>query len=156
MSSKGPRLSGMVPDRLRVRSSSILLDRLEVQADIGFHEFEVGQPQRLLVTVEIWVAGLSPPRADEPAEALDYDYLRSEVKALATERRYNLQESLAHAIFERFAQLKGVTALRVATAKPDVYPDTFGVGVELASYLPAPPVPRSDLADVEQNPLRGL
>ena len=24
-------------------------------ADIGFHEFEVGTPQRLLVTVEIWL-----------------------------------------------------------------------------------------------------
>lgn len=139
MSSEDPRLSGMVPDRLRVRSSSILLDRLEVLTDIGFHEFEVGRPQRLLVTVELWVDNFSPPRADDPAEALDYDYLRAEVRALATARRYNLQESLAHAIFDCFAQLKGVSALRVAIAKPDVYPDTFGVGVELASYASAPP-----------------
>lgn len=138
MSSDEPRLSGMVPRGLQVRSSSILLDRLEVQADIGFHEFEVGQPQRLQVTVEIWVENLAPPKGDDPAEALDYDYLRSEVKALASERRYNLQESLAHAIFERFAQLKGVTALRVATAKPDVYPDTRGVGVEINSFSSAP------------------
>ena len=40
---------------LQVRSSRILLDSLEVQADIGFHDFEVGTPQRLLVTVEIWL-----------------------------------------------------------------------------------------------------
>ena len=41
-----------------MRSSRILLDSLEVQADIGFHDFEVGKPQRLLVTVEIWLEDL--------------------------------------------------------------------------------------------------
>ena len=139
MSSGQPSPDGMVPDSLQVRSSSILLDELEVQADIGFHDFEVGEPQRLLVTVEIWVSDMAAPEADDPGETLDYDYLRSEVKALAAERRYNLQESLAHAIYRRFAQIKGVTALRVATAKPDVYPDTRRVGVEIASYCGARP-----------------
>ena len=43
------QLDGLVPDRLKVRSARILLESLEVQADIGFHEFEVGSPQRLLV-----------------------------------------------------------------------------------------------------------
>ena len=38
-------LSGLVPDHLKVRSARILLENLEVQADIGFHEFEVGSPQ---------------------------------------------------------------------------------------------------------------
>ena len=41
-----PTLSGLVPDRLKVRSARILLDSLAVQADIGFHDFEVGAPQR--------------------------------------------------------------------------------------------------------------
>jgi dihydroneopterin aldolase len=156
MSSEQTILDGMVPDSLKVRSSSILLDELEVRADIGFHDFEVGEPQRLLVTVEIWVADLSGPVLDDPGETLDYDYLRSEVKALAAARRYNLQESLAHAIYERFAQIKGVTALRVATAKPDVYPDTRRVGVEIASFQRAGAPTEADLARVEQNPLRGL
>lgn len=138
MTSDEVPLSGLAPAALRVRSSSILLDRLEVQVDIGFHEFEVGRPQRLLVTVELWVEDLAPPRNDQPAEALDYDYLRNQVRELAAGRRYNLQESLAHAIFDRFAQLHGVKALRVATAKPDVYPDTRAVGVEIASFVARP------------------
>ena len=41
-----PKLSGLVPDHLKVRSARILLDSLAVQVDIGFHEFEVGTPQR--------------------------------------------------------------------------------------------------------------
>lgn len=133
MSEDQAELDGLVPDHLRVRSSSIRLEELEVLADIGFHEFEVGKPQRLLVSVEIWLENVDLPAADEPAGTLDYDYLRSEIRALAQARRYNLQETLAHAIYRRFAALKGVKAVRVATSKPDIYPDAKGVGVEIAS-----------------------
>jgi dihydroneopterin aldolase len=134
MTGDEPRLDGLVPDHLRVRSSRILLDALEVQADIGFHEFEIGRPQRLLVTVEIWLEDVSAPADDDPAQAWDYDYLRTEVEALAGARRYNLQETLAHAIYQRFAALRGVKALRVATAKPDIYDEARGVGVEIRSF----------------------
>lgn len=129
-----PKLDGMVPDQLRVRSSRIFLDALEIQADIGFHEFEIGRPQRLLITVEIWLEDLSPPAEDDPSQAWDYDYLRTEIEALAGAQRYNLQETLAHAIYQRFAAMRGVKALRVATAKPDIYDKARGVGVEIASF----------------------
>lgn len=127
-------LEGLVPDTIKVRTARILLEALEIEIDIGFHDFEVGKPQRLLITVEIWLDELAAPADDDPAGAWDYDYLRSEVRAIAAERRYNLQETLAHRIFERFAALHGVKALRVATAKPDIYPDARGVGVEISSF----------------------
>ena len=134
MSLDEPKLDGLVPDHLRVRSSRVLLDSLEVQTDIGFHDYEVGHPQRLLVTVEIWLEDFAPPDDDNPSAAWDYDYLRTEVQALASARRYNLQETLAHAIYQRVAAMRGVKAVRVATAKPDIYPDARGVGVEVASF----------------------
>lgn len=127
-------LSGLVPQHLKVRSARILLDSLEVQADIGFHDFEVGSPQRLLVSVEIWLDDTKMPEQDDPARAWNYDFLRGEVEELATARRYNLQETLAHAIFERLAAFRGVKALRVKTSKPDVYAQAQGVGVEIASF----------------------
>lgn len=134
MSEQDPQITGMVPSHLRVRSASILLDSLEVETDIGFHTFEIGSPQRLLVTVQIWLKDVAVPPDDDPAGAWDYDYLRSQVRALAGARRYNLQETLAHAIYERFASLAGVKALRVATSKPDIYADAKTVGVEIASF----------------------
>lgn len=134
MKDKPPQLIGLVPDGLRVRSSRILLEALEVQADIGFHDYEIGQPQRLLITVEIWLDDTAAPPDDEPSRAWDYDYLRTEVQALAAAQRYNLQETLAHAIYGRIAAMRGVKALRVATTKPDVYPDAGGIGVEIASF----------------------
>jgi dihydroneopterin aldolase len=129
-----PNLQGLVPDTLRVRSARILLESLEVQADIGFHDFEVGTPQRLLVTIEIWLEDATLPAQDDPDRAWNYDFLRREVEEIASSRRFNLQETLAHAVFERLAAFRGVRALRLRTSKPDVYPEAHGVGVEIASF----------------------
>jgi dihydroneopterin aldolase len=134
MSASRPTLTGLVPPDLRVRSARIILDDLEVEADIGFHDFEIGSPQRLLVSVEVWLSEFDPPTEDRPAEAWNYDFLRTEVAQLAGARRYNLQETLAHAVFERVAGFHGVRALRVRLSKPDVYSDARAVGVEVASF----------------------
>lgn len=128
-------LDGMVPRQLLPKTARILVEGLEVQADIGFHQFEVGQPQRLLVTVEIWLDDVTPPAEDDPRNAWDYDFIRAQVLELSAARRYNLQETLAYSIYMRLASLRGVKGLRVRTWKPDVYSDTQGVGVEYA-FLP--------------------
>ena len=128
------KLQGMIPPHLKVRQSRILLDSLEVMADIGFHEFEIGKPQRLLISIELWLEDAAPPPADDPAHAWNYDYLKNEVIRLTQERRYNLQESLIHTIFERIAAYRGVKALRIKSVKPDIYPNAKGVGVEIASF----------------------
>ena len=60
MSATRPILSGLVPANLKVRSARILLEGLEVQADIGFHDVEIGAPQRLLVSVEVWLSEIEP------------------------------------------------------------------------------------------------
>jgi dihydroneopterin aldolase len=139
MTSTEQKLSGLVPADLKVRSSRIVLESLEVQTDIGFHDFEIGSPQRLLVTVEIWLNDLSPPAEDDPERAWNYDFLRKQVEELAAARRYNLQETLAHVIFERVSAFRGIRALRVRLSKPDVYPEAHGVGVEIASFAGAWP-----------------
>ncbi|MDP9421662.1 MAG: dihydroneopterin aldolase [Pseudomonadota bacterium] len=134
MSDEAVRLQGMIPPHLKVRQSKILLDSLEVMTDIGFHDFEVGRPQRLLISIELWLEDFAAPPADDPVHAWNYDYLKNEVTRIAQERRYNLQESLVHAIFERVAAYRGVKALRIKSVKPDIYPDAKGVGVEIASF----------------------
>ena len=139
MADEAVKLTGMIPGHLKVRQSRILLDSLEVMTDIGFHEFEVGTPQRLLITVELWLDDLTPPEDDDHGSAWNYDYLRTEVVRLAQARRYNLQETLVHAIFERVAATRGVRALRVKSVKPDVYDNAKAVGVEIASFTGTAP-----------------
>ncbi len=127
-------LDGLVPDRLLPRTRKIVLEDYQLTLDIGFHDFEVGKPQRLLVTVEVWVDERSFADRDDQAGAWDYDFLRTEIAALAAGRRFNLQETLVREIYDAVAARRGVTALRVSTRKPDIYPDCAGVGVELASF----------------------
>ena len=127
-------LQGMIPDSLTVKSSKIMLDSLEVETDIGFHDFEIGKPQKLLVTVELWLSDLEAPADDNPQSAWDYDFLRNEVIRLAGARRYNLQETLVHAIYQRLSAMRGIKALRISSAKPDIYNDARKVGIEIASF----------------------
>jgi len=128
------KIDGLVPEALQPRTRKIVLEDYELPVDIGFHDFEVGKPQRLIVTVEVWLDERSFAEGDEVSAAWDYDFLRTEIGVLASSQRYNLQETLARAIYELVAARRGVTALRVSTRKPDIYPDCGGVGVELASF----------------------
>jgi dihydroneopterin aldolase len=129
----------MVPDSLTVRSTRIQLDSLAVTVDIGFHDFEVGNPQRLLVNVEIWLEDNSMPAGDNAANAWNYDHLRQEIERIASARRYNLQETFVAEIYQWIAARGGVRAIRVASCKPDVYLNARGVGVELASFQGSAP-----------------
>ena len=139
MATDDVQLAGIVPDRLHVRSARIVLDALAIDVDVGFHEFEIGTPQRLLATIEIWLDDENCPPDDDPAGAWDYDFVRTQVREMATARRYNLQETLAHSLFAQLASLHGVRDLRIRLSKPDVYSDAEGVGVEIASFRGAWP-----------------
>lgn len=129
-----PRLDGLVPPSLAIRSAKIHLDALAVMADIGFHDFEVGTPQRLLISVEVWLDDTALPTGDAADNAWNYDHLRLEIERIASSRRFNLQETVAREVYDWIAARAGVKALRVATSKPDVYPNARGVGVEIASF----------------------
>ena len=127
-------LEGLVPDRLSPRTRKIVLEDYCLPVDIGFHDFEIGNPQRLFVTVEVWVDEASFPAEDEGSVAWNYDFLRTEIGRLAGSRRFNLQETFVREVYDLVAARRGVTALRVSSRKPDIYPDCAGVGVDLASF----------------------
>ena len=125
---------GLVPAALAPKSHRIFLEDYDLPVDIGFHEFEVGKPQRLLITIDVWVDNAYFASVDSEAAAWNYDFLRSEVRRMTEGRRFNLQETLAREIYDLIAGRAGVTALRISTRKPDVYPDCRSVGVEIASF----------------------
>jgi dihydroneopterin aldolase len=120
--------------RLAPRHRKIMLEDFDLAVDIGFHDFEIGTPQRLRINIEIWLAETAFPRCDTVVEAWDYDTLRTAVMALVAGRRFNLQETVAHQIYDLVAARPGVEALKVSTRKPDIYPDCAAVGVEISSF----------------------
>jgi dihydroneopterin aldolase len=129
-------LTGMVPVALAPATRRIVLEDFDLPVDIGFHAFEIGTPQRLRINVEVWLDAANFPRDDGIAGAWDYDALRTGIMALVAGRRFNLQETVAQAVYDLVAARAGVVALRVSTRKPDIYPDCAAVGVELASMIP--------------------
>jgi dihydroneopterin aldolase len=122
------------PVRLAPRRRKIMLEDFDLPVDIGFHDFEIGTPQRLRINIEIWLSESAFPRCDTVVEAWDYDTLRTAVMGLVAGRRFNLQETVAHGIYDLVAARPGVEALRVSTRKPDIYPDCAAVGVEISSF----------------------
>lgn len=127
-------LDGLVPENLAPKTRKIVFEDYELEVDIGFHPSEIGRPQRLMVTVEIWLDEASFAGDDRIESAWNYDYLHREIAQLAGGGRFNLQETLARRIYDLVAARKGVVGVRVATRKPDIYPDCRGVGVEIASF----------------------
>jgi len=112
----------------------ILLRRYEVDVRMGIHDFEQAGPQRLWVTVELWLAPREAPKADQIQEVLDYDFLREAIGALATGQHFNLQETFVEAMMDVCLARDEVTGALVRTEKPDVYPDTEAVGFELTRF----------------------
>ena len=127
-------LAGLVPDALAPKSHRIFFDDLEVIANIGFHDFEIGVGQRLIISIDIVLEEAFFAADDEVRSAWNYDNVRTDVVRIAKAQHYNLQETLARAIYQAIAARAGVKGLRVSTRKPDVYPDCAGVGVEIASF----------------------
>lgn len=129
-----PALMGLIPPGLMPKTRKIVLDDFDLPVDIGFHDFEIGTPQRLRINVEVWLNAANFPECDSIDAAWDYDALRSGIIAIVTGRRFNLQETVCRAVYDLVAARRGVTAVRVSTRKPDIYPDCAAVGVELASF----------------------
>jgi dihydroneopterin aldolase len=111
-----------------------MLEDFDLPLDIGFHDFEIGTPQRVRVNIEVWLSAAHFPRCDSVVAAWDYDMLRTAVLELVEGRRFNLQETVVHEIYDLVAARQGVTGVRISTRKPDIYPDCAAVGVELSSF----------------------
>ena len=123
----------MHPPRLAPAAHHILLENLALDVDIGFHDFEIGKPQRLLVSIDVGIDLDHWPASDSGEESWNYDKLRTGVHQLCAGRRFNLQETLAQEIFDMVASRPGVAGLTITLRKPDVYPDARSVGVTLSS-----------------------
>lgn len=108
----------------------IFLRDLRLMADIGIHDFERAAPQPLLINVDLWVRVPDGDLADDIANVLNYDFVREGVVALVKSRRFNLQETLVHAILDLCLTRPQVLVARVSSAKTDVYPDCAEAGYE--------------------------
>lgn len=103
-----------------------------VAIHIGVHAFEKQGTQRVLVNVELYVPlALSSPKHDQINEVVDYDFIRRCVAERTARGHIELQETLCDDLLAAMLAHPQVKAARVSTEKPDVYPDSAGVGCEV-------------------------
>jgi dihydroneopterin aldolase len=99
---------------------------------IGIHDFEQGAAQRMRFDVDLYVPyAQSDPSRDRIEDIVDYDFIRGVVRQRTAAGHINLQETLCDQIAADLLDNPHVEAVRVATAKLDVYPDCEAVGVEV-------------------------
>ena len=125
------------PSALLLQCRRLFIRRHEVQAHIGIHGFEQGVTQRLWIDVDLYVPYASTtPSQDLLEEVVDYDFIRTVVAERIARGHIGLQETLCDELAQQMLRHPGVQAVRLSTCKPDVYPDTEAVGVEVFFVKP--------------------
>ena len=95
-------------------------------------DFEKKGEQRVKINVDLYVPlAMSTPQADKLDEVLDYDFIRRTITERVKRGHIHLQETLADDVLKLMLAHPNVRAARVATEKPDVYPDCDAVGCEV-------------------------
>jgi 7,8-dihydroneopterin aldolase/epimerase/oxygenase len=118
--------------RLTLECRRIFLRDHVISVQIGAHDFEKTQAQRVIFNVELFVPYAdSTPQADMLSEVVDYDFVREVIAKRVATGHVELQETLCDDLANRFLAHPQVAAVRLSSCKPDVYPDCAGVGVEV-------------------------
>ena len=121
-----------ITHKLLAKCRRLFLKNYEININIGVHEFEKKGEQRVLFNVELYVPlSLSTPQQDQLSEVVDYDFMRQTIKDRVAKGHIHLQETLCDDVLAVMLAHPKVTAARVSTQKPDVYPDCESVGVEV-------------------------
>lgn len=116
----------------------VFVRNLIVDANIGIHAVEKEGAQRLALDVDLYVPlAVSTPRHDRLHEVVDYDFIRLTIRHRLDQGHINLQETLVDDIARTLLSHPAVRAVRVASAKPDVYPDVDAVGIEVLRFKEA-------------------
>ena len=110
----------------------LFLRNYEVFINIGVHAFEKTGEQRVVINVDLYIPlEFSTPKADELDEVVDYDFIRSSIRARIARGHIHLQETLCDDMLAVMLAHPKVQAAQVSTEKPDVYPDCDAVGCEV-------------------------
>lgn len=113
----------------------IFLREVLLDANIGVHAFERAGAQRVVISVDLFVPlALSTPHRDKISEVVDYDFVRDAIRRRIEQGHINLQETLVDDLARALLAHPAAIAVRVASEKPDAYPDVEAVGVEIFRF----------------------
>ena len=75
--------------------TTLFLENSVREGDIGVHEHEIGNPQKISFDLYVIMDGASKPKEDQIDMVLDYEFLSSSIDRVVSRRRSALMETLA-------------------------------------------------------------
>ena len=99
--------------------TTLFLENVVREVDIGVHDHELGAPQRLQFDIYVMLSGVSEPSADEIGEVLDYEYLISALDETLEMNRAALLETLANRLLDRILEPNSAEGASVILTKLD-------------------------------------
>ena len=116
MNTTSIHLSSAIRDLEASGWTTLHLQDIVKQLDIGVHDYEKGVKQPVRFDIEILLEGSDSPREDRIGEVLDYEYLHSSIE-LAISERHALLETLASSILDSILNPDPVLAAVVSLTK---------------------------------------
>ena len=100
--------------------TTLFLEDIVRDVDIGVHDHEIGNPQRVRFDIYILISGVKNPENDIIGDVLNYEYLLDTLEKIISGVRYSLLESLANKILDSILEPQSVVAASVVITKLDV------------------------------------
>ena len=100
--------------------TTLFLEDIVRDVDIGVHDFEIGNPQKIRFDMYVIMSNIQNPLNDDLNEVLNYVYLITSLENILSLGRFSLLETLANRLLEEISAPKSVKAVSVVITKLDV------------------------------------
>jgi|TARA_B100001113_G_scaffold171343_1_gene140194 dihydroneopterin aldolase len=100
--------------------TTLFLEDIVRDVDIGVHDFEIGNPQKIRFDIYVIMSEVQKPLNDNLNEVLNYEYLITSLENVLSLGRFSLLETLANRLLEEISIPTSVKAASVVITKLDV------------------------------------
>ena len=111
-----PHLSSIIGNLGSTGWTTLRLEDVVIELDIGTHDYEKGVKQPVRFDIEVLIEGADAPINDHIGEVLDYEYLYRSIES-AISKRHTLMETIASSILDTILEPKIVVAGVVCLTK---------------------------------------
>ncbi|MBU89293.1 MAG: hypothetical protein CMA57_02720 [Euryarchaeota archaeon] len=100
--------------------TTLFLEDVVRDVDIGVHDFEIGNPQKVRFDIYVMLSDILNPNNDDLNEVLNYEYLIDSLNDVLSFGRFSLLETLANRLLEEISAPNSVKAASVVITKLDI------------------------------------
>ena len=111
--------------------TTLFLEDIVRKVDIGVHDYEIGNPQRVRFDIYVLITGVKNPENDIIDEVLNYEYLLNSLEKVLSKGRFSLLESLANKLLDLILEPESVESASVVMTKLDVLEGDGSLGCSM-------------------------